>query len=193
MSPMNPGGGAAGWHRDPYRRHEYRWFDGQRWTDDVASRGVTSTDRTGLATTSPESAPVATQQQQQQPPRRRVSVVTTAIIAVLATGLGAGVTAGIMSDSADESDGSSSGVGAPVGDRIVDEFDDPFDPSAPLSDADAAATARVAWDLAAPIEREQACRLYEMSPELTRENYLWGAGGRDELWPPMEEILRTEC
>ena len=35
---------ASGWHRDPTARHEYRYWDGARWTDDVSDRGVTSTD-----------------------------------------------------------------------------------------------------------------------------------------------------
>jgi hypothetical protein len=35
---------ASGWHRDPTARHEYRYWDGARWTDDVSDRGVTTTD-----------------------------------------------------------------------------------------------------------------------------------------------------
>lgn len=35
---------AAGWQRDPTARHEHRYWDGTRWTDDVADRGVTATD-----------------------------------------------------------------------------------------------------------------------------------------------------
>jgi len=34
----------SGWQRDPTARHEYRYWDGNRWTDDVSDRGVTSTD-----------------------------------------------------------------------------------------------------------------------------------------------------
>jgi hypothetical protein len=34
----------AGWQRDPTARHEYRYWDGSRWTDDVSDRGVTSND-----------------------------------------------------------------------------------------------------------------------------------------------------
>jgi hypothetical protein len=33
-----------GWHPDPTTRHEYRYWDGRSWTDDVADRGVTATD-----------------------------------------------------------------------------------------------------------------------------------------------------
>jgi hypothetical protein len=35
---------ASGWHRDPTARHEYRYWDGAGWTDDVSDRGVTTTD-----------------------------------------------------------------------------------------------------------------------------------------------------
>ncbi|HLM64742.1 MAG TPA: DUF2510 domain-containing protein [Acidimicrobiales bacterium] len=35
---------AAGWQPDPTRRHEYRYWDGSQWTDDVSDRGVTSID-----------------------------------------------------------------------------------------------------------------------------------------------------
>jgi hypothetical protein len=34
----------AGWHPDPSGRHEWRQWDGQRWTDHVADGGVTSFD-----------------------------------------------------------------------------------------------------------------------------------------------------
>jgi hypothetical protein len=34
----------AGWHRDPSGRHEVRWWDGQRWTEHVATQGQPSTD-----------------------------------------------------------------------------------------------------------------------------------------------------
>jgi hypothetical protein len=35
---------APGWHPDPTSRHQYRYWDGARWTDDVADEGVASTD-----------------------------------------------------------------------------------------------------------------------------------------------------
>ncbi len=33
-----------GWYPDPMGRHEYRWYDGNAWTDHVSSGGVQSTD-----------------------------------------------------------------------------------------------------------------------------------------------------
>jgi hypothetical protein len=35
---------APGWHPDPSGRHEHRYWDGSRWTDDVADAGVAATD-----------------------------------------------------------------------------------------------------------------------------------------------------
>ncbi|HEX6568222.1 MAG TPA: DUF2510 domain-containing protein [Acidimicrobiales bacterium] len=34
----------AGWNPDPTGRHEYRYWDGSRWTDDVSDNGVTAVD-----------------------------------------------------------------------------------------------------------------------------------------------------
>lgn len=34
----------TGWHPDPHRRHEHRWWDGRQWTAQVADHGVVSTD-----------------------------------------------------------------------------------------------------------------------------------------------------
>ena len=35
---------AGEWHPDPTGRHEYRWWDGQQWTDQVADYGVIGVD-----------------------------------------------------------------------------------------------------------------------------------------------------
>lgn len=34
----------AGWHPDPAGRHEYRYWDGQQWSDQVSNGGVTASD-----------------------------------------------------------------------------------------------------------------------------------------------------
>jgi hypothetical protein len=39
----------AAWEPDPSGRHEYRYWDGTSWTDDVADQGVTSVDPVGAA------------------------------------------------------------------------------------------------------------------------------------------------
>jgi hypothetical protein len=39
----------AGWYADPTRRHEYRYWDSEDWTEDVSDRGITSTDPVALA------------------------------------------------------------------------------------------------------------------------------------------------
>jgi uncharacterized protein (AIM24 family) len=36
------GPGVGSWQSDPEGRHEYRWWDGQRWTDQVSNRGQVS-------------------------------------------------------------------------------------------------------------------------------------------------------
>jgi hypothetical protein len=40
---------APGWHPDPYRRHESRYWDGGRWTEHVSDSGVTAVDPTEWA------------------------------------------------------------------------------------------------------------------------------------------------
>jgi hypothetical protein len=40
MEPGTP----ASWQPDPSGRHEHRYWDGRRWTDNVSDAGVTSTD-----------------------------------------------------------------------------------------------------------------------------------------------------
>jgi len=34
-----------GWFADPYRRHELRYWDGQRWTEHVSDRGTQTVDQ----------------------------------------------------------------------------------------------------------------------------------------------------
>ena len=36
--------GVSSWESDPTGRHQYRWWDGERWTDQVADDGVQSVD-----------------------------------------------------------------------------------------------------------------------------------------------------
>lgn len=50
---------APGWNPDPTGRHEYRYWDGGRWTDDVSDNGVTATDPVG-GPASPGADPTAT-------------------------------------------------------------------------------------------------------------------------------------
>lgn len=38
----------SGWHPDPYRRFEMRYYDGTRWTEHVSSRGIASIDPSPL-------------------------------------------------------------------------------------------------------------------------------------------------
>lgn len=40
---------APGWYADPAGRHQHRYWDGARWTDDVADAGTASIDPIGSA------------------------------------------------------------------------------------------------------------------------------------------------
>lgn len=46
--PQKPAAGdpvlPAGWHADPFARHELRFFDGVEWTEHVADNGQAATD-----------------------------------------------------------------------------------------------------------------------------------------------------
>lgn len=35
---------AAGWHPDPYGRHQYRYWDSANWTGSVSDNGVVAQD-----------------------------------------------------------------------------------------------------------------------------------------------------
>ena len=63
------GGVPAAWHSDPAGRHQFRYWDGQRWTDWVADNGVQSTDAlysTDRTTSRTESASVSSETSQQR-------------------------------------------------------------------------------------------------------------------------------
>lgn len=40
---------ASSWEPDPTGRHQYRWFDGEKWTDQVADDGVQEVDPVSFA------------------------------------------------------------------------------------------------------------------------------------------------
>lgn len=48
----------SSWEPDPTGRHQYRWWDGEQWTDQVANDGVQSVDPVSIAEASlPREAP----------------------------------------------------------------------------------------------------------------------------------------
>ncbi len=51
VSSVDPA--AAGWYPDPHGRHEERWWDPPRWTDDVRDGGTRGTDPVAPAPASP--------------------------------------------------------------------------------------------------------------------------------------------
>jgi uncharacterized protein YxjI len=54
MTDAGSGGHQPNWYPDPMGRHEYRWFDGAQWTDQVSSHGKQSTD----AVAAPANVPI---------------------------------------------------------------------------------------------------------------------------------------
>jgi hypothetical protein len=65
-----------GWHPDPLGRHDHRWFDGVRWTADVADDGVRRVDPYGTDTTRPT-----------RRWRRPISALIAIIVALIATSI----------------------------------------------------------------------------------------------------------
>jgi hypothetical protein len=47
-SPAAPPNMQAGWYPDPAGRHQYRYWDGGLWSDDVADNGITARDPVSL-------------------------------------------------------------------------------------------------------------------------------------------------
>ncbi|WP_106298730.1 DUF2510 domain-containing protein [Knoellia remsis] len=58
----------AGWHHDPFRRFEYRYWDGRTWTDHVSTAGLASTDPPVPTATKTESQPEATPEPRRHEP-----------------------------------------------------------------------------------------------------------------------------
>lgn len=48
VAPPAPEAAPAGWHADPYKRFQMRYYDGARWTEHVSNQGVASTDHSPL-------------------------------------------------------------------------------------------------------------------------------------------------
>ena len=190
----------ANWHRDPFGRFEYRWHDGQVWTDTVATNGVQSVDR-AVATPTPPAlqppllqppspvpqqshSPAAPQWQSQWQPQpaapspKKSGALVKGVLAVVGVVFVAGSVAAIVSSSSSE--------------------DEPTpaqpDVSIALTDEVATLSAQLAWDQSSAEDRESMCFAWTMSPELAEGAFISGAGPEnEEFWPPFEEILRSEC
>jgi uncharacterized protein (AIM24 family) len=63
------GPGAGSWQADPEGRYEYRWWDGQRWTDQVSHRGQVSRAPMGAPPGPGAGGPPQAQVQQGGPPQ----------------------------------------------------------------------------------------------------------------------------
>jgi hypothetical protein len=46
-TPSTQAAAGGSWQADPYRRHQWRWFNGTTWTDDVSDNNVNATDPVG--------------------------------------------------------------------------------------------------------------------------------------------------
>jgi Protein of unknown function (DUF2510) len=55
--PGGQGRQQGGWYSDPWRRAQYRYFDGRNWTAQVANNGITSIDDQGLLSGSQQALP----------------------------------------------------------------------------------------------------------------------------------------
>jgi actin-like ATPase involved in cell morphogenesis len=85
---------AAGWQPDPTGRHEYRYWNGTEWTDDVSDGGVTATDAmpeaASAAIPTPASAPPSASPVPPTTPARRsrlpVVIAAAAVVVVLVVG-----------------------------------------------------------------------------------------------------------
>lgn len=70
-----PANAPAGWFPDPNGRHEHRYFNGQRWTADVADRGQRAVDPLG-----PGPTPGAPAGQHQSSQAGRNGIATAALV-----------------------------------------------------------------------------------------------------------------
>jgi hypothetical protein len=61
---------SAGWHPDPYGRHQLRYFDGATWTENVSNAGVQGIDPPTGVPAAPAAQP-AYQQQQSVAPKKK--------------------------------------------------------------------------------------------------------------------------
>jgi hypothetical protein len=80
-----------GWQPDPHGRHEVRYWDGVRWSDHVADRGVVAVDPFVMPAPTPAPGPAAA-------PRKRRTRLWLAIgLVLLILAIGAGVFAYLVS------------------------------------------------------------------------------------------------
>ena len=99
------------WQPDPSGRHEYRWWDGSRWTDDVADAGVASTEVPGGPPPGAGPTPPADTAQYPQydgggpppPARRGPPPALIAALAVVAVALVGGLVFFLTRDDGDDS------------------------------------------------------------------------------------------
>lgn len=77
---------APSWQPDPFHRHELRWWDGERWTDQVSDHGVVGLDPHWAPPVVPPTIAVAATRP--SPGRTRTYVAAAAVVAVATLVLG---------------------------------------------------------------------------------------------------------
>ena len=103
---------APGWYPDPGGRHEHRFWDGTRWTEQVADQGTSGTDSLVPA---PPAADVG-------PDRRSpLLAIVLAVVALVVLGVAAFVLLG--DDGDDGGGGTGSGGGEPRGGSLVGSYE----------------------------------------------------------------------
>lgn len=92
---MSGGAMSPGWYDDPRGRHDHRYWDGERWTDQVANDGVTSVDDVNRVSAGSAAVGTATRAQRQaaqrtatRSPRKKWPWVLGGILTVFVLGIG---------------------------------------------------------------------------------------------------------
>lgn len=108
----------AAWYPDPTGQHQHRWWDGERWTDQVGDAGVAATD--APRPPAPPAVPAAV-------PRRsgsRVGVAVAAAILLVAAAVAIAVLGG-GGDDGPVPDGGGGGVGGGLAGNYLVEGTNP--------------------------------------------------------------------
>lgn len=123
------------WQPDPTRRHELRWWDGARFTDQVADQGVVSTEAS--APWAPPTVPVPPPPSVRPPRRGRTVVGVIAVTAIVAAGIASFVisTDNSSDDSSDDTTVTSTAEAPTTSEPIVPST--PDDDATPAGDLDA--------------------------------------------------------
>ncbi len=91
----------AGWNRDPYGRHELRYFDGTSWTENVSDAGVQGVDDPS-GVPAPPTSQVPVVQQPLAPTKKRLVWPWVLVSVFVVFGLGIAGCVALVSTAANE-------------------------------------------------------------------------------------------